>query len=71
MNSERYSKQSFLPQLGENGQEILNDASVLVIGAGGLGTTLLYDLASSSTLKTTSGRSKSAPPLASFVSSTA
>ncbi len=45
MNSERYSKQSFLPQLGENGQEILNDASVLVIGAGGLGTTLLYDLA--------------------------
>ncbi len=44
MNSERYAKQSMVPEFGETGQEILNDASVLVIGAGGLGTTLLYDL---------------------------
>lgn len=46
MNSERYSKQALIPEIGDDGQDILNDASVLVIGAGGLGTTLLYNLAS-------------------------
>lgn len=46
MNSERYSKQSVIPEIGDEGQDILSDSSVLVIGAGGLGTTLLYNLAS-------------------------
>ncbi|MBQ9066962.1 MAG: HesA/MoeB/ThiF family protein [Clostridia bacterium] len=44
MNSERYSKQASLPEFGDDGQNLLSDSSVLIIGAGGLGTTLLYDL---------------------------
>jgi len=42
---ERYSRQIILPQIGPEGQERLAAASVLVIGAGGLGSTLLYCLA--------------------------
>lgn len=45
MNSDRYSKQMMLPQFGNDGQEKLSDASVLVIGAGGLGTPILLNLA--------------------------
>ena len=45
MYSDRYSRQTMLPEFGDEGQEKLSDASVLVIGAGGLGTTLLYHLA--------------------------
>ncbi len=33
-----------LPQIGESGQARLTDASALVVGCGGLGSTLLYDL---------------------------
>lgn len=43
--SDRYSRQIMIPEFGEDGQEKLHDASVLVIGAGGLGTTLIYHLA--------------------------
>jgi len=35
---ERYSRQIILPQLGGEGQEKLLNASILVIGAGGLGS---------------------------------
>ena len=39
----RYSRQVILPELGEAGQRKLRDASVLIIGAGGLGSpTSLY-----------------------------
>lgn len=43
--SDRYSRQIMIPEFGEDGQEKLHDASVLVIGAGGLGTSLIYHLA--------------------------
>ena len=45
MNSDRFSRQIMLEQIGTDGQEKLAEASVLVIGAGGLGTPLLYCLA--------------------------
>jgi adenylyltransferase/sulfurtransferase len=39
----RYARQTILPELGEAGQQKLRDASVLIIGAGGLGSpTSLY-----------------------------
>ncbi len=34
----RYNQQMLLPEIGTKGQEKLNEASVLIIGAGGLGT---------------------------------
>lgn len=38
MSQERYARQLVLPQLGEAGQSALADASVTIIGCGGLGT---------------------------------
>lgn len=42
---DRYQRQSMLPEIGEAGQQALFNARVLVIGAGGLGATLLPLLA--------------------------
>jgi len=42
---ERYSRQMNMPQIGPEGQQRLAKASALVVGAGGLGSTLLFDLA--------------------------
>ncbi len=42
----RYERQILLPQIRETGQARLTAASVLVVGCGGLGSTLLYDLCS-------------------------
>ena len=40
----RYERQMLLPQVGSAGQARLLASSVLVVGCGGLGSTLLYDL---------------------------
>ena len=42
----RYSRQLILPHLGVKGQSGLLNASVLVVGAGGLGSSVLLYLAS-------------------------
>ncbi|MEG1579137.1 MAG: HesA/MoeB/ThiF family protein [Oscillospiraceae bacterium] len=41
----RYARQKTIPQIGEEGQRKLSEASVLVVGGGGLGSPLLYALA--------------------------
>lgn len=41
----RYLRQLVIPEVGEGGQERLRRASVLVVGAGGLGSPCLYYLA--------------------------
>lgn len=46
MNSERYSRQGMVPEFGGDGQRKLEDASVLIIGASSIGSTLMYNLAS-------------------------
>ena len=38
MNKERYTRQLLLPEIGEEGQEKLRQAKVLIIGIGGLGS---------------------------------
>lgn len=42
---ERYQRQTMLPEIGQSGQQRLLQARVLVVGAGGLGATLLPQLA--------------------------
>lgn len=43
---ERYNRNILVPQVGEEGQEKLANAKILVCGAGGLGSTVLANLAS-------------------------
>lgn len=44
MPDERYERQVLLPEIGEAGQNKLLASSALVVGCGGLGSTLLYCL---------------------------
>ena len=44
---ERYSRHILLPQVGREGQQRIVDASVLVIGVGGLGSPIAMYLAAS------------------------
>ena len=44
-NLERYARQVIMPQVGEDGQERLLAARVLVVGAGGLGSPVILYLA--------------------------
>lgn len=44
MDLERYNRNILVPQVGENGQEKLNSAKVLIAGAGGLGSTVIANL---------------------------
>ena len=41
----RYSRQTILPELQENGQRMIHESSVLCVGAGGLGSPVLLYLA--------------------------
>lgn len=41
---ERYARQTMMPEIGVEGQQRLRDSSALVVGAGGLGSPLLYYL---------------------------
>src|SRR6185312_16973427 len=42
--SDRYARQTILPEVGEEGQVRLREACVLVVGAGGLGSAVLQYL---------------------------
>ena len=42
---ERYARQAIMPAIGEDGQERLLAARVLVVGAGGLGAPVIMYLA--------------------------
>ena len=42
---ERYARHLVLPEIGEKGQQKLKNASVLIIGAGGLGSPVSMYLA--------------------------
>lgn len=44
MDKERYNRQIILKEIGEKGQEKLSKAKVLVVGAGGLGSSILLYL---------------------------
>ena len=45
MPTDRYSRQRIVPEIGTRGQRTLSRSSVFVVGCGGLGSALLYDLA--------------------------
>ena len=45
MNTIRYNRQIILPEIGTSGQEKLQQAKVLIIGVGGLGSAVLPYLA--------------------------
>ncbi|MCA0362675.1 MAG: HesA/MoeB/ThiF family protein [Bacteroidetes bacterium] len=44
-NLERYSRQILLPEIREQGQQMIGEASVLIVGVGGLGTLVAQYLA--------------------------
>lgn len=43
----RYARQMIMPQIGSEGQHNLSDSKVLIVGAGGIGSTVAMYLAAS------------------------
>ena len=41
----RYARHVSLPDVGREGQELINNSRILVVGAGGLGSPVLFYLA--------------------------
>lgn len=46
-NNQRYARQMIMPQIGHEGQQILSSSKVLIVGAGGIGSTVAMYLAAS------------------------
>ena len=58
LQKQRYARQLILAEVGAGGQEKLLESSVLVVGAGGLGSPVLYYLAASRRRQAGGGRSR-------------
>lgn len=47
MDTQRYTRQMIMPQIGNEGQQILSSSKVLIVGGGGIGSTVAMFLAAS------------------------
>ena len=47
VDNQRYARQMIMPQIGQEGQQILSSSKVLIVGAGGTGSTVALYLAAS------------------------
>jgi sulfur-carrier protein adenylyltransferase/sulfurtransferase len=46
-NDHRYTRQMIMPQIGREGQMLLSSSKVLIVGAGGIGSTVAMYMAAS------------------------
>jgi len=47
VDHQRYTRQMIMPQFGNEGQQLLSSSKVLIVGAGGIGSTVALYLAAS------------------------